>query len=248
MIQFGVINYIFGSPGSGKSTVLAMISRKYIKRGFKVYANFPLQDTILIKDEDIGYYNFYNSIIILDEAGISYNNREAFSKKGLMQDQNRISYWKLARHYLEHDNGPKGKIFIASQSWDDVDKKLRDLSTNYYLIKKGIIRSFTVIRPIYKKVDIDDQTHQPGDFFVMDIFWNWKLCFRRLYYKYFDSTECPELPDFVNKSPGAASAPRGSKIKNKTGSKNQDENLQVYHLSKILNFDNKDSDHESLSD
>lgn len=196
MIKFGVINYIFGSPGSGKTTVLAMISRGYIKKGFKVYANFPLRGTTLIQDEDIGYYNFYNSILLLDEAGVAYNNREAFSKRGLMQDPKRLQYWKLMRHYLEHDNGPKGKCFIASQSWEDVDKKVRDLSTNYYLIKKSIFRPFTVIRPIYKKVDIDEQTHQPTDFYVMDLFWNWKLCFRRKYFKYFDSTSCPALPDY----------------------------------------------------
>lgn len=96
-----------------------------------------------------------------------------------MQDPNRLDYWKTIRHYLEHDVeapdgkkilGPKGKCFIASQTWDDVDKKLRDLCTNYYLIKKSLIRSFTTIKPIYKKVDIDDQTHQPCDFFVMDVF------------------------------------------------------------------------------
>lgn len=115
-----------------------------------------------------------------------------------MQDQQRLLYWKLARHYLEHGLGPKGKIFIASQSWDDVDKKLRDLCTNYYLIKKfGFFRPVTIIKPIYKKVDIDKETHQPMDMYMMDFFWNWKLCLRCRYYKMFNSTEAPELPEFA---------------------------------------------------
>lgn len=197
--NYGVINYIFGSPGSGKSTVLAQISRYFIKQNVKVYANFLLESTTYIKDEDIGYYSFANSILLLDEAGISYNNREAFSKKGLMQDQNRLQWWKLARHYLQRLGGAKGAVFIASQSWEDVDKKLRDLSTNYYLIRRGIFSGFTVIKPIYKKVDIDDLTHQPTDFFVIDMFWNWRLCWRRLYYKYFDSYAAPPLPDYPDK-------------------------------------------------
>lgn len=200
MLKFGVINYIFGSPGSGKTTVLAMIAKRYMKDPKfknKIYANFLLEGATFIPDEAIGYFGFYNSIIFLDECGISYNNREAFSKKGLMQDPRRLLYWKLARHYLEHGMGPKGKIFIASQSWDDVDKKLRDLSTNYYLIKKfGLFRPVTVIKPIYKKVDIDKETHQPTDMYMMDFFWNWKLCLRCLYYKMFNSTEAPKLPEY----------------------------------------------------
>lgn len=198
MLKFGTVNYIFGSPGSGKTTVLAKLAVYYNKHGFKgrIYANFPCKGTILIKDEDIGYYNFYNSILLLDELGITYNNREAFSKRGLMQDPLRLRYWKLIRHYLEHENGPKGRCFLASQSWDDVDKKLRDLSTNYYLIKKSIFRFLTVIKSIYKKVEIDETTHQPCDFYVIDVFFNWSLCWRSRYYKMFDSFDCPELPDF----------------------------------------------------
>ena len=200
MIQPGVVNYIFGSPGSGKSTVLAQISRWYIKKGAKVYANFPLEGTTLIDDKDIGYYNFHNSVILLDEAGISYNNREAFSKKGLMQDPARLQYWKLVRHYLQVPGGFKGSLFIASQSWEDVDKKVRDLSTNYFLIKKAIIPCFTIIKPIYKKVEIDDQTHQPTDFYVLGTIFSWRLCFRRKYYKYFDSFIAPELPDYPDQN------------------------------------------------
>lgn len=32
MIKFGVINYIFGAPGSGKTTVLAKIYKQYSNR------------------------------------------------------------------------------------------------------------------------------------------------------------------------------------------------------------------------
>lgn len=208
MIKYGVINYIFGAPGAGKTTVLAQIYKHYSKKKCfknKIYSNFPLKGAIEIKDEDIGYYNFYNSIILLDEAGIVYNNRDAFSKRGLMNDPERLDYWKKIRHYLEHDVetrdgkkilGPKGKCFIASQTWDDVDKKLRDLCTNYYLIKKSLIRAFTTIKPIYKHVDIDETTHQPADFFKMDLFFNWRHCWRKRYYKYFESCSVKELPDY----------------------------------------------------
>lgn len=227
MINYSVINYIFGAPGSGKTTVLAKISRQFLKKGFRVYANFPLKDTILINDEDLGKYAFTDSVLLLDEAGISYNNRDAFGKHGLMKDPQRLQYWKLCRHYLQKNKN--GAIFVASQGWNDIDLKIRTLSTNYIYIKRGIIPCFTVLKTIFKKCDIDQMSHEPTDFYQYDIFIFWKLCFRPKYYKYFDSYDAPELPEYPDPV------------------KTQDDIPKVYHLSKILNFDNKDSDPESLS-
>lgn len=188
MFSFSAVNYIFGSPGSGKTTVLAKIGRYYMRKGIPVYANFPLTGATLIDDKDVGYYAFSRSIILLDEAGITYNNRDAANKKGLMQDEKRLRYWKLVRHY-------KACIIVASQSWEDVDKKVRDLSQHYFLIRRGIL-GFTVVKPIYKKVDIDETTHQPTDMYKIDVFFRWKFVWRRRWYKYFDSYDAPPLPEF----------------------------------------------------
>lgn len=187
MFRYSHVNYIFGSPGSGKSCVLAMICKYFTKKGVKVFSNYPIEGAILINDEDVGYYSFKNSILLVDEAGICYNNRDAVSKRGLLVDKQRLSYWKLIRH-------DRCIAFIASQSWDEIDKKLRDLATAYFLIKK--YNFFTLIKPIYKKVDIDDTTHQPCDFFVFDMIWNWRLCLRSKYYKMFDSYTMPPLPEY----------------------------------------------------
>lgn len=195
MLRFGVVNFIFGSPGSGKTTVLSKICRYYVKRKIPVYSNFPCSGAILINDKDLGYYNFnpdrekYNSsVILLDEAGIFYNNRDACNKKGLMQDENRLQFWKLARHY-------RCQIIVASQSFD-VDLKIRNLANNYFYIKRSLIPGFTVVKPIYKVIDIDETTHQPMDMYRFDIFIHFMWVFRRRWYKYFDSYDCPPLPDY----------------------------------------------------
>lgn len=194
MIKLGTINYIFGSPRAGKTTLLVKICRK-LGKNKRIYSNFPCKGAILIKDEDIGYYDFSDSIILLDEAGISYNNRDAASKRGLMQDPQRLQYWKLCGHY-------KGcKIVVASQSWNDVDKKVRDLATHYFYIRKFIIPCFTVCKPIFKVVDIDENTHEPADYYKFDVFWNWNWIWRRRYYKYFDSYEAPSLPQYPVTTP-----------------------------------------------
>lgn len=189
MIKYGYVNYIFGSPGAGKTTVLSKVGRYFIKKKhLKVYSNFPLTGAILIKDEDLGHYDFgAGSVLLLDEAGIAYNNRNF--KNGLLSDPARLQYWKLVRHY-------KNIIFIASQSWQDVDLKLKQLCNTYFLIKRSIIPGCTLLKPIYKKVDIDQNTHEPCDYFVFDVFWNWKLIFRKHWYKYFNSYDAPELPPY----------------------------------------------------
>lgn len=194
MLKFGSVNYIFGSPGAGKTTVLSKIAQYFIKKKIPVYSNFPCKGCILIQDEEIGYYNFSSSVILIDEAGVCLSNREAFNKNALMNDKKRLQYWKLVRHY-------KACIIMASQSWEDVDKKCRDLSNRYFYIKRSLFPCFTLVKPIFKCVDIDENTHQPSDFYKFDIFFNWMWVFRPKWYKYFDSYDCPPLPDYPDRDP-----------------------------------------------
>lgn len=190
MIPYSTVNYIFGAPRSGKTTLLAKLSRYFLKQGRRVYSNFPLKDVIEISDEELGYFDFgENAVLLLDECGISYNNRDAFSKKALMSDPDRLRYWKLIGHY-------KATVFVASQGWNDIDLKIRNLSTHYIYIKKCIIPGFTLIKPVYKHCDIDENTHEPTDYYSFALFFEWKLLLRRRYYKYFDSYECPTLQPY----------------------------------------------------
>ena len=184
-----MITYIFGAPGSGKTTTGAYLARKWHKKGRTVYANFPCVNTILMDARDIGQFSFENSVIILDECGIDFNNRDF--KKGLMNDPDRLYWFKMHRHY--HCD-----VYVLSQGWDDVDKKIRDLATEYYLIRKALLfRGLTLVRPVFKKCDIDENTHQPTDYFVFGSVFSYKWIVRRKYYADFDSYDRKELPAFV---------------------------------------------------
>ena len=189
MINYSVMNYVFGPPGSGKTCFLSYLSRKYLKAGFKVYTNFPLKDCIQIQDDMLGYYSFSDSVLLLDELGISMSNRDF--KNGLMSDKQRLRYFKLIRHYLQKSKN--GCCWVCSQGWDDIDKKVRDLCTSYWLLKKWF--SLTILKPVVKTCSIDPMTHEPADYFEFDPLWSWRFIYRPLYYKYFDSFDAPTLPE-----------------------------------------------------
>ena len=198
-----MIRVLFGSPGCGKTTTACKLlkkSRKYYKYCF---ANFTVSKKIAttVDLKDLGDWTFpQNSYVVIDEAGIEYNNR---SYKLLPRTT--ISWFKLHRHY-------KCDVDVFSQSWEDMDITIRRLADQLWYMKK--IGPFTVMRRVYKTLDIDENTHQIIDAYRLTKgIWlllqplrliglsvlfpqlkTWRLCFRPFYYRYFDSWETPDTP------------------------------------------------------
>ena len=146
---------IFGKPGSGKSTLLTKMMYHDLKKGWKVYSDTPnnvegveffnpldfksgkfLPDG-RIENKDIAVY--------FDEMGIIYNNRDF--KQNLNADT--LKWWKTHRHH-------RVKVVYGSQSYKDMDLKIRSLSTSLYLCKRGILRNFTVAKRIRVIMDIQN--------------------------------------------------------------------------------------------
>lgn len=178
----------FGLPGSGKTTYLAWYAKKCYKNGFQVYCNVPnIKNTTFIPFDYIGHVDLDNSVILLDECGLYLDNREY---KSNFKDKEVLEFYK----YLRHHRCP---IRIFSQSVD-VDKKVRDLAENYYLVKKSLLPYFTSIVPIKKTVGVDENTKQLVDAYSMPSFlgkiFKTKRIFQPLVWKYFDSWECKKLP------------------------------------------------------
>lgn len=189
------VNYLWGAPRSGKTTYLAYLCKKENKKKHPrpVFSNFPLKGATMIKDTDLGYYGFEGSLILLDESGVAYDNRDF--KNGLFKDKQRLEWWKLAGHRKDKDSGANIEIWVASQGWNDVDLKIRTLAESYFLCKKCFpFSSFSKIKPVIKTCDIDPNTHEPADYFKFDFPFSTKLLFRKPLYKYFDSYSCSPLP------------------------------------------------------
>lgn len=176
----------FGLPGSGKTTVLADIARQSSKKPWiNTFANFPLRTTYEIHKEDIGTFDMEiggreRSLLILDESGIDFNNRNfrAFTEK-------HNSFFMLHRHHLS-------MVILASQTYNQSDLKLRDISTRYFYCQKSWIPKLIKVREIIKVFDIDQQTRQPIDGFSFKKF-STKYVYGPRCWNMFDSYAVPEL-------------------------------------------------------
>lgn len=143
-----MISLYFGSPGAGKTTLAARIVYKELRKKKpkynRVYTNFECVGSYEVKSEDFAVFKPYpHSLVIIDEAGIDFNNRKYNDLK-----QSIIEFLKLHRHY-------QCDIIFLSQSWEDCDITIRRLAEKLIYIKK--IGPFTLCRRVRKFVRIDKE-------------------------------------------------------------------------------------------
>ena len=170
------LNIYFGVPGSGKTTFAAWLARRDLRRKGNVWCNVPITGTYKLDvNKDIGVHHIEKGRIIIDEAGIEYNNRKY---KTLPQHQ--IEYFKYHRHYST-------AVDVFSQSHDDMDITLRRLAQNYYVLTKSIIPFFVVCRCIGRRIDIDENTHQIIDAYFWRPFWHTRRIFSPTLWKLFNT-------------------------------------------------------------
>ena len=174
---------VFGPKGSGKSTFLAKIAIQHLKKGWHVYSTLPIPGTYRIDDSDIGFYHIpENSVLLIDEVGMIWDNRQFKNFKPEVRD-----WFKLQRHH-------KVKVYLFSQTFD-IDKKLRDLTDEMYLLSK-FARVWSYAKRILKKPClIEASVHGESrldesmrfDSILLFLFGSRKLTFIPFYIKYFDS-------------------------------------------------------------
>lgn len=172
----------FGAPGSGKSTMACKLARKALKKGIDVYSNVEIKGCYILDPRtDIGKFDIRNGLVIIDEAGIEYNNREF---KTFSQAQNK--WFKLYRH-------ARCDIVIFSQSYEDMDKKLRLLANRYFLVERSFIPKCIRVRRISKRIAISEVDKSIIDAYQFVPF-SRRIILGPLYWKYFDSYIMPDYP------------------------------------------------------
>ena len=175
-----------GVPGSGKTTFAAYLVKERRKRAKKkkcsslVLSNTPIKGAYKITKSDIGNYMIQDCLLIMDEAGIDYNNRNF---KTFSDDE--TYFYKFHRHY---------NVDIAMFSQDfDVDVKLRKLATRLFIVQKSFIPGFIKRKQIGKRIGIDPNTKQLIDEYYFVLFGS-KYIYSPKLRKLFDSYSHKKLP------------------------------------------------------
>lgn len=183
------LTMIFGKKGCGKTTLLTKLALEYNKKGWPVFSTEKIPGTYLIHPEDVGYVELpENSLLLMDEVGMIYDNRQFKNFKPEVRD-----WFKLQRHR-------KVRVYLFSQTFD-IDKKLRDLTDEMYLVEKKF-RVFSYSKRILKRTVLNKSTAESpsklDEDLVFDsflLFWcgSRRLTFIPFYAKYFDSFCCDQL-------------------------------------------------------
>lgn len=176
----------YGGPGSGKTTMCCYYARKAILAGIPVYSNVPITGCYMLDKSDLGKWSVTDGLVLIDEAGISYNNRDFRSNFSGSEQSRALEWWKKHRH-----EGCECMIF--SQGFDDMDKKLQTLGSHYYIVRQSLFGNFIVTKRIKKSPQIDKMTHQPIDEYSFMPF-STKRVLKRPLWKYFDSFDRMNLP------------------------------------------------------
>lgn len=192
---------VFGKKGSGKSTYLVKLARKYMKRGWIIYTNMDELYIPGVRHFDIQHLGDFvpeaHSVLLLDEVGMIWDNRDYKVFKPQVRD-----FFKLQRHY-------KVIVYMASQTFD-VDKKLRDLCDGMFL-HTNFLRVFTLGKRISRKVIITESTSEAesriSENLVICPFWDWTLTYIPRYAKFFDSHVVPPKPFLEYLEDGAQDLP-----------------------------------------
>lgn len=181
------LSVFYGAAGSGKSTLAAYYALRTLKAGYNVYSNVPIIGCKEITKEMIGQRSITDGLMIIDESGIEYNNRDFKSNFNKKVDGNKSLEWfKKHRH--------EGvEIMIFSQGFQDTDIKITTLGTDYYIVKKHWLFKIVKYKRIKKSPEIDENTKQPIDAFEYKPL-SLRMVFMRPLWPYFDSFDRMDLP------------------------------------------------------
>lgn len=183
---------IFGKKGSGKTTNLTKLALDHKKNGWTVYCTDDIPGTYFIPYDKIGFVELEeNSLLLIDEAGMVYDNRDFKKFKNETRD-----WFKLQRHR-------KVKVILFSQTFD-IDIKLRNLTDEMYLVTNKL-RVFSYGKKINRKIIITKATAEcassiADELSYESLFWFWcgsrMLTYIPKYIKYFDTYKAGKLEEY----------------------------------------------------
>lgn len=199
-----MIKVFFGAPGCGKSTAIAYLVSKHIKKFNKakrkkksycydyIFTNTDVDNANKFNKKQLDKMAFPpKSLVLIDEAGLEFNSRKTLSLTDGMQ-----YYLKKHRHY-------QNDLYFFSQTWEDIDVVVSRLAVEVWHLKK--LGPFTLVRRILKDADVNDDTHKIEDMYKKERLYkrflpypfgsfSFFLIYRPKYYNMFNSWEIDYRP------------------------------------------------------
>lgn len=149
----------FGIPGSGKTSMAALLTMMSNKLGYKVLSNVNIKGAFKVDSSDLGVFDMSfggdGAHVVLDEASLVFDNRnfKEFAKGDAPK------YFALHRHM-------NNRVDVFSQGYD-IDKRIRDRasSSGLFHLRKTILPGFVSYRRISKVLFIRKEDKQMIDGF-----------------------------------------------------------------------------------
>lgn len=149
----------FGIPGSGKTSMAALLTRMSNKLGYNVLSNVDITGAYKLNASDLGVYDMSfdgdGAHVILDEGSLEFDNRnfKEFAKS------DKTSYFALHRHM-------NNRVDVFSQGYD-IDKRIRDRasSSGLFHLRRTFLPGFVSYRRIDKVLFIRKEDRQMIDGF-----------------------------------------------------------------------------------
>lgn len=182
--RHGNLVLIMGKAGSGKSTYIAHIVRRCLRKKRKVYCNHHVLGALKINPKDLGKYMYENCSIIIDEAQIEFDNRNFKS----FTDELKF-FFSNYRHF-------KCDIYVVSQSWEDLDIKIRRQAKRIYIMQNSFIPFTILLQRVRMRFGLNEEKTDIVSKFSMSLIpiVGWNLKFNFTVWKFFDSYSKPSLP------------------------------------------------------
>lgn len=153
-----MIQGFIGSPGAGKTTILASIAYKELKKMKKgksnydvIFSNVFIKGTAKFKLSDIEHYYCHNCLVLLDELTLDADSRDF---------KNFPEYLKEWFTLHRHDNID---IIYVTQDPSRVDKTIRNLTYSLWYVNRSVVpffRRFVRCRRIFRNININEFTSE----------------------------------------------------------------------------------------
>lgn len=177
-----------GKPGCGKSTLMTKEAVLAVKKGKVVYSNVDIEvEGVRVFNAvniGLGYCFELDSLVLIDEPNLYWDNRQFKSTK-----KETIEWFRIYRHN-------KVSIKMYTQTFD-IDKKLRALASDIYIVKK-YLGTISIVRRLNKQItikqtalDAESQIVDELNFVPIWIPNSIRVCFIPKWTKYFDSFSMP---------------------------------------------------------